>query len=53
MDVDAAPRRELGAVPPRRSAAGPRGEVPGGAFEAQLVRHELLLNQVAHPALHT
>jgi hypothetical protein len=35
---DAAPRRELGAVPPRRSAAGPRGEVPGGAFEALQVR---------------
>lgn len=50
---DAAPRRKLGAVPPRRSAAGPRGEVPGGAFEARLVRYELLLNQVAHPALHT
>jgi hypothetical protein len=31
-DWDAASRRELGAAPPRRSAAGPRGEVPGGAF---------------------
>lgn len=29
-DWVAAPRRKLGAVPPRRGAAGPRGESGGG-----------------------
>jgi len=30
VDWVAAPRRKLGAVPPRRGAAGPRGESGGG-----------------------
>lgn len=50
---DAASRRKLGAVPPRRSAAGPRGEVPGGAWKVLRARYGRLLDQVVHPALRT
>ena len=34
MEGMAAPQRKLGAIPLRRGAAGPRGEVSGGLFQA-------------------